>query len=267
MIPAGFDADRVADLLRQVAADVVLPGFHGLEAGDISEKREGDLVTVVDLASEAWLTDRLQALLPGSTVVGEEAVFADPAVLERLAEAEPAWIIDPIDGTWNFAHGKPTFAVIVALAVSGEVVGGWIHEPVSGRLAMGVRGGGVTLDGRGVRLSDRGDGRIEGTAARHLRERAEAETDVIDQVYRTNCAGHEYMTILAGDRQFSAYTRVLPWDHAAGSFLIREAGGYSALLDSQGYDIVRPEGELLNATSEGLWRRLQNLLKDRTDEN
>ena len=251
------DPDRVMSLMKTAAAEIVLPRFQSLQEGEVNEKDGGELVTIADIETEKWLTARLPDLLPGSIVVGEEAVFADKSVFARLAGDDPVWIIDPIDGTWNFANGRPTFAVMVSLVSRGEVVGGWIYEPVNGTAVMGSRGDGVLFDGAPVRLSE-GDhqGDIAGTAARHLFARAEQRPDVIADVYRPNCAGHEYVLILSGERAFSAYTKLLPWDHVAGSFLVTEAGGHSALLDGGQYDFANPDGNLLTAESSEMWHNI-----------
>lgn len=257
------DPERVIDLMKTAAADIIMPRFQSLKDGEIDEKDGGELVTVADIETEKWLTARLPELLPGSVVVGEEAVFADRDVFGRLAGDDPVWVIDPIDGTWNFAHGRPVFAILIALVYRGEVVSGWIYEPVTGTTVIGARGSGVTFDGETVRLGadDRTDGFV-GTAARYLFERAETRTDIVDQVFRPNCAGHEYVLILSGERAFSAYTKLLPWDHAAGSFLVREAGGYSALLDKGRYNLAQPKGDLLTAKSAAVWHNVRAVLHE-----
>ena len=255
--------DDVMSLMRTAASEIILPRFQSLGDGDIDEKDGGELVTVADIETEKWLSARLPDLLAGSTVVGEEAVFADKTVFDRLADSDPVWVIDPIDGTWNFAHGRPVFAILIALVVKGEVVGGWIYEPVSGTTVIGLRGDGVEFDGQAVRLgaATPGNGYV-GTAARYLFERSEQRTDVVEQVFRPNCAGHEYVLILSGERSFSAYTKLMPWDHAAGSFLVREAGGHSALLDMGPYDVAHPRGDLLTANSETTWRDVAAVMNE-----
>ncbi|MBT5570140.1 MAG: inositol monophosphatase [Alphaproteobacteria bacterium] len=255
------DPMRVMDLMKTAAAEIVLPRFRTLQDGEINEKDGGELVTIADIETEKWLTARLPDLLPGSTVVGEEAVFADESVFTRLVGDDPVWIIDPIDGTWNFANGRPTFAVMVSLVFKGEVVSGWIYEPVTGTTVMGSRGDGVIFDGEPVQLnSNKRETGIVGTAARHLFQRAEQRSDVIENVFRPNCAGHEYVLILSGERAFSAYTKLLPWDHVAGSFLVTEAGGYSSLLDGARYDFARPEGNLLTAESFEMWHKIHAII-------
>lgn len=257
------DAAAVSRLLRDVAVEVILPRHRSLGDGDIDEKDHGELVTVADIEAERWLDRNLTALLPGSCTVGEEAAYADASVFARFDDTAPVWVIDPIDGTSNFANGGPVFATIVALVQAGETIAGWIYEPISGTLAYGRRGAGVALDGQRIDLTGHGDRtRCSGVAARQFYERAERDESFIETVRRPNCAGHEYVQILRGEHCFSAYTRLKPWDHAAGSFLVREAGGHSALIGGGRYDVRRREGHLLSASDEISWRRLQAILAD-----
>lgn len=260
---SSVDIEKVTELIRRVAVDIILPRHRKLGDGDITEKDHGELVTVADLETEKWLSRELMNLLPGSSVVGEEAAYADPKVFDRLSDGDSVWVIDPVDGTHNFAKGLDIFATIVALVRNGETVAGWIYEPFSGVLAQGEVGAGVTVDAVGVRLgSGQAHTHCDGVAARQLFERAERDESFIDDVFRPNCAGHEYIQILRGERRFTAYTKLMPWDHAAGSFMIVEAGGYSALLDGNRYDVAHPVGNLLSAGDEKTWRRVQSILAD-----
>src|SRR5262249_31532208 len=111
------DPAAVIALMREVAATHILPRFRKLAAHEIHEKAPGNLVTIADLEAERALTPALTALIPGSLVVGEEAVAHDPAILDRLAGDDPVWVVDPVDGTQNFTKAVPCFAVIVALVV------------------------------------------------------------------------------------------------------------------------------------------------------
>ena len=131
-----------------------MPRFRKLEPGHVIEKAAGDLVTIADRAAEERLTAALHDLMPGSTVVGEEAVAADAALLDRLLGEQHVWIIDPIDGTTNFIEGRNEFAVMVCLARKGELVASWIHRPVTGATAIAEAGGGAWIDGDRVHLSE-----------------------------------------------------------------------------------------------------------------
>src|SRR3546814_334571 len=148
-----FDMDRVTALIREVAAEEIVPRFARLGRNDVVEKTPGDLVTVADLASEKRFGETLPKMLVGSRVLGEEAVANNPGLLSMLDEGQPVWVVDPLDGTGNFSAGLPIFTVIVALVVGGEVRAGWIHDPLNGRMAVAHKGEGTFVDGHRVRIS------------------------------------------------------------------------------------------------------------------
>ena len=106
-----------------------------------------DLVTAADRAAEIALTERLPELVPGSIVVGEEAVATDPSVLQRLRGAAPVWIVDPLDGTKNFAAGRGPFGTMVALVERGTLLASGIYLPESDRVFLAERGLGTYVDG------------------------------------------------------------------------------------------------------------------------
>lgn len=250
------DPQAVAAIIRDTAESVILPRFHHLSAGDIREKGPGDYVTIADTEAEARLTRRLTDLLPGSLVVGEEAVAADCLVLDRLSEHAPVWIIDPVDGTANFAHGRKKFAVIVALAVEGRTVMGWIHDPLNDRTAMGEAGGGAFIGG--IRLQVRDDvplAEMQGNC-----RKSSALSHYIKNIHRNGSAAHDYLDLLEGRSQFAHYLRMKPWDHAAGVLMHLEAGGHAALCDGSPYAPTLRDGHLLMAPSVASWDLLRGML-------
>jgi fructose-1,6-bisphosphatase/inositol monophosphatase family enzyme len=143
------DADEIERIIRTVAEREVEPWFGRLTATDIVEKAPGDLVTVADRAAEAALTVALEAVVPGSVTVGEEAVAADPTVQAALDGDAPVWVIDPIDGTHNFATDNPRFAMLVALAHRGELLASWTYAPALDLMATARRGAGATSTASG----------------------------------------------------------------------------------------------------------------------
>ena len=150
MLSAG-DSQRVAELMRETAAAELLPRFRKLSKEDIRFKRPGDVVTVADVASEQRLAAGLAKILPGVPVVGEEAVEKDPGLVDLIGRpGETCWIVDPLDGTANFAAGKDRFAMIICLVHDGLAVGGWILDVPRGRMAVAQKGQGVALDGAPV---------------------------------------------------------------------------------------------------------------------
>jgi len=142
------DSLRVAELMRETAAAELVPRFRNLAQGDVREKRPGDLVTVADVASEQRLAVGLAKILPGVPVVGEESVERDPGLVGLIARpAERCWVVDPLDGTSNFAGGRDRFAMIVCLIEDRQTIAGWILDVPNDRMAVALKGQGVTLEG------------------------------------------------------------------------------------------------------------------------
>jgi fructose-1,6-bisphosphatase/inositol monophosphatase family enzyme len=260
--------DQVADLVREVAATVVLPRFRHLAADEVRQKSPGDLVTVADQEAERALTRGLTALLPGSEVVGEEAVAADPAVLDRVAGRGDIWIVDPVDGTNNFAAGKTPFAVMVALVRGGEPVASWILDVVGDSMTLAESGSGAYRDG--VRMKTRTDD-PEAAALRgvvsakylpsDLREIAAANAPAFGDVSDGHhCAGYEYPAVAADLQQFAVFWRLLPWDHVPGTLIVREAGGAVLHLDGTPYRPADSERGLLVAANDDVWRTVRDTL-------
>jgi fructose-1,6-bisphosphatase/inositol monophosphatase family enzyme len=263
------DIDRVTRLIEEAAAAEIMPRFRHLAAGDVREKGPGDLVTIADEAVEARLAPLLTSLVPGSMVVGEEAAAADPTLLNRLLDDRPVWIIDPVDGTSNFAEGRPAFAVMVALACGTQVLAAWIHDPVKACTAVAAAGEGSWLGGQRLSVAtaptDPGD--MAGVllsgffGSRELGRKVDARRNRVRALRSARCAGIEYLRLASGEMHFSLFTKLMPWDHAPGVLLHREAGGYASYVEGGGYEpaAVQRSGLLLAPDPES-WRQLHALL-------
>lgn len=265
-----FDLEAIAELIREAARAEITPRFEKLAAHEVREKARGELVTVADEAVEAWLEPQFAALIPGSQVLGEEAAAENPDLIARLSESDdPIWMIDPVDGTSNFAAGRPIFAVMVALVRHGEIIAGWIHDPVNDRMAMAEHGAGATLDGVTIRVSasPADDTAFRGVilsgayGSPELAERMKSRRDRVAAQKSRRCAGAEYLSIAAGEMDFAVFTRLMPWDHAPGVVIHREAGGYGRHHDGEPYVPGRLEaGPLLLASDRDSWQRLHRIL-------
>lgn len=238
MLGAG-DSQRVAELIRETAAAELLPRFRNLSKDDIRLKGPGDFVTVADVAAEQRLASGLAKILPGVPVVGEEAVENDASLLELIGRPDEAcWIVDPLDGTANFAAGKNTFAIIVALVRNGQTIGGWVLDVPGDRLAIAIEGRGVTLNGKRVRgaFVKKPSGYVGYKVRKAFdRELPDAQRGQLGRILSLGCAGIEYIDILAGRASFSLYRRAKPWDHAAGALMLKEAGGDALRFDGVPY--------------------------------
>jgi fructose-1,6-bisphosphatase/inositol monophosphatase family enzyme len=235
------DSKRVADLMRETAAAELLPRFRNLAPDQIRQKRPGDFVTVADVASEQRLASSLAKILPGVPVVGEEAVEKDPGLVGLIARPdESCWIVDPLDGTSNFAAGRDRFAMIVCLVRDRETVGGWILDVPNNRMAVALKGQGVTLEGvavKGVPVIPRSPKGLVGFRIRKEfdRQLAPVQRARLGELSSLNCAGREYIEILAGQFDFCLYRMTKPWDHAAGALMMQEAGGQALRFSGAPY--------------------------------
>lgn len=252
-----MDIDKVSSIITETAAEEILPRFNHLSAGQIREKRPGELVTEADTEAERVMTRRLRELIPGSAVVGEEAVAADPALLRLLEGEGSVWIIDPVDGTANFAKGNPRFAVIVALVRDGVTVGGWILDPLSERLIIAELGAGAWLGRERLAvlptapLAD-----LTGSVKRSGRL-----ASLVAKCTRKGSAAHDYIDLVTGKLHFAHYNRLMPWDHAAGVLIHAESGGHAALTNGRPYRPRAEEGCLLLAPTAGTWTSLQAVIE------
>ncbi|MEV8070000.1 inositol monophosphatase family protein [Streptomyces sp. NPDC085995] len=223
----------VEEAVRTAAAAEIMPRFRRLAEHEIDQKSgPHDLVTDADRLAERYLTDRLGALLPGSVVVGEEAVHADPAVYDALHGDAPVWIVDPVDGTRQFVHGDPGFCTLVALARGGVLLGSWTYAPALDLIATAVRGRGALLDGQPLRSGTPDAGRALRVAHSHPDYTTDEQKRSLLGLYRDGVepracgsAGLEYLAVARGELDATAFSWEAAWDHAAGLLLVEEAGG------------------------------------------
>ena len=259
-------------LLRAAARTEIMPRFRKLGTHSIRTKSGPlDLVTDADEAAEAMIAHGLTRLFPGCLVVGEEAAAGDPALLDRLAGAELAFVVDPVDGTSNYAAGLPLFGTMAAAIVRGEVAASVIHDPVTDSSSIAVRGEGAweqSSDGKRHTLRVAAPVPVDRmTGAASWRYLPPALRDIVlqnlrrpAQIYDFRCAAHEYRMLAAGHCHFLLFNRLMPWDHLPGWLLHREAGGYAAQFDGSQYRPGIVEGGLICTPDQDSFRRLQDAL-------
>ncbi|MGG5257997.1 inositol monophosphatase family protein [Phycicoccus avicenniae] len=231
----GLSTDAVADLLREVAAEVITPRFRSLADGEVMEKNPGDLVTVADREAEVVITRRLTEAYPDAVVLGEEAYAADHTLMDRYLAAGHAFTVDPVDGTKNFVHGSPDHAVMVAETVDGETVRAWIHQPEHGRTWVAEKGSGTWRDGERMRTTPVAEDRepVGVTSMWALRDHALEGLPAMRLSWV--CCGVDYPKLIEGEADYIVYSRSNPWDHAPGTLLVTEAGGAVAHPDGSAY--------------------------------
>ena len=262
------DIDKVSDLIRQASDEFILPRYNALKDSEVTTKTgPRDFVTQADIEAEAFLVQTLPDVLPGSIVIGEEGISSGTASLEALKDAKtPVWVVDPVDGTYNFVHGNREFGVMVALVIDGQTRTGWIFDILGDEMVIADAGAGAFVNGE-RRLS-----------VNPLSEQAEfsgfinpryfpkpyqphviAKKEEFKSCRSMGCAAHEYLNIARGDAQFSVYSRLKLWDHLPGTLILKEAGGYVAKWDMSDYSVSDHAVGLISAASEENWHIVRDM--------
>lgn len=259
-------------VMREAGRQEILPRFRQFDTCGVRTKSGPlDLVTDADEAAERAITAGLLALFPGALIVGEEATAADPSLLGRIAEADLAFVVDPIDGTANFAAGLPLFGVMAAAIVRGQIVASVIHDPIGDDAALALRDGGAWMEepsGRRFALRVAEPAPLERmTGAINWRYMAEpGRSHLLAQLprfatswdYRN--AAHEYRLLAQGFAHVGLFARMMPWDHAPGWLIHREAGGYAARMDGTPYTPTETDGGLILAPDRASWEVVRGLV-------
>ncbi|HBF31387.1 MAG TPA: inositol monophosphatase [Rhizobium sp.] len=245
-----------------------MPRFRRLDASDVTEKKSSiDLVTDADLLSEKRMTEDFLARWPKALVVGEEACEANPALIGALKDAELAFVIDPVDGTFNFQAGLPTFGTNLAVVVRGETVAGIIHESVLGDTLVASKGAGAHMlraDGhrsaiavaRPVPLSSTVGTISINDIAYEERRRIAGNLAKTKMAFAYNCSAYEYWMAATGKVHFIGHHKLMPWDHLAGVLIHMEAGGLTARFDGTPYLPGDITGGILSAPDRESWEEI-----------
>jgi fructose-1,6-bisphosphatase/inositol monophosphatase family enzyme len=266
------EALRIGEVLAEAARTQIMPRFRNLRDSEVRRKTSAfDVVTDADEAAEQAIAAALKRLFPGALVIGEEGAARDSGLLDQIDSAELAFIVDPIDGTKNFVSGLPLFGVMAAATMRGEVVLGAIHDPIGRDTALALRDKGAWMqaeDGSSaaLKVADAVDASmmdaIVGTSflPEPLRTTVNGNLSRFAMTSRLRCAAHEYRTIASGHCHLLVYNKLMPWDHAAGWLLHREAGGYSAHFDGSAYRPSHLTGGIICAPDEASWSLARDAL-------
>jgi len=226
--------DQVEAVAR-TGADAIMPFWRTLKPHEVSEKSQNDLVTAADHAAEAAILAEINRRFP------EHAVLAEESGWTRRDDELPTWIVDPLDGTTNFVHGIPQFAVSVGVAIAGRVEFGVILDPVKHDVFRAGRGMGATWNGDTCRVTSRPalEGALVATGFPFkAHELLDPYLDIFREVF-LRCKAIRRPGAAALDLAYTACGlfdgffefRLSPWDLAAGSLLVEEAGGLVSDMD------------------------------------
>lgn len=266
--------ELIVEAVRKAGRDVILPRFRNLDPDQVSEKSSAiDLVTVADKEAEALIIAELAAAWPEALVFGEETIAERPEMLDGMLDAEWCVIIDPVDGTLNFATDLATFGTIIAVLHKGQRVWGMIYDPsFDDWLEVGVGEGVrmVTSEG-GARplvakpgadaLSD-----LSGFVPQYLfsaqkREVLAPKLLAFGRIHTLRCSAHEYRQVALGHYDFVVAEGLNAWDHMTGALAVEELGGRAALIDERPYNGLGPGGPLIIARTPAIWQKVVDHLR------
>lgn len=262
-------SDDVELLVKDCWSNVISQYFNALSDGQVITKaHDKDFQTIADIESEKFLTSELKKLIPGSLVLGEEAEASGAVSLDIFEQApsdEYVWVIDPIDGTYNFVNGHINFAIIVGLVKNNETVGGWIYRPLTNELVSATKGNGAKLNGVTTTVSDRAEvGDLNGyspiiyTSRTPYKDHFKAAAKELGGLDNLQSAGVHYLNMVAGDADFYVVHHSKPWDHAAGTFIFQEAGGITTQWDGSPYRPSDNKALLISANNQKSYDLLQD---------
>jgi myo-inositol-1(or 4)-monophosphatase len=239
---------NIAVRAARAAGEVIVRSLNRLESLTITSKGRNDFVSEVDHAAEQEIIRIIRRSYPQHAVLAEES--------GRSGESDTVWIIDPLDGTTNFLHGFPTFAVSIACQHKGRLEHGVVYDPISQEIFSATRGAGAHLDNRRIRVSKQRtlEGALIGTGFPYR-----ANTRFIDSylamlkavmqhtagVRRPGAAALDLAYVAAGRTDAFWEIGLSAWDTAAGTLLIQEAGGHIGTLSGGEY---RQKGNVLAGT-------------------
>jgi myo-inositol-1(or 4)-monophosphatase len=223
----------------RLAGDTAIRYSKRLDELDVRSKARNDFFSQVDLAAEEVIIETVRERYPNHSFLAEES--------GQQGDHDHVWIIDPLDGTTNYLHGFPMYSVSIALQIKGRIVTGVVYDPVRQELFTAIRGAGAQLDGRKIRMNNRRsiDGALIGTGFPYRANEVWMETylnqfravmNVAGDVRRAGSAALDLSYLAAGRLDGFWEFGLQPWDMAAGSLILREAGGIiSGMTDDGDY--------------------------------
>jgi len=218
---------NIAIRAARAAGDVIMRKFERVDTLTVESKQHNDFVSEVDRQAEAKIIETLRQSYPGHAILAEESGAS--------GNSEYVWIIDPLDGTTNYLHGFPQFAVSIALQKAGKMEQAVVYDPVSQELFTASRGRGAWLDNKRLRVSARGtlENSLIGTGfpfldSQNVDHYMALFRDFVQStsgIRRPGAAALDLVYVAAGRLDGFWETDLHTWDIAAGSLIIREAGG------------------------------------------
>ena len=256
----------IREILFKISKNTIIPSFGNLNTNQISYKNGNEIVTEVDISVEIELNNQLTKLLKNSKFIGEESYSRSPSILDYYISDNYCWTVDPIDGTNNFIKSKEKFAVMIALSKNKEILQSFIYKPISDEFIYADNNG-TFFDNKNIILNEEITikNAVGSISTKYWDDQIMAKIieikDTFKKVNSYGSIGCEYLDIALGRRNFALLSRLYPWDHLAGVFIVRKAGGYDCHFDKLEYKFYKNSKNLIVSNSKKLNIEILNLME------
>ncbi len=259
-----IDINKIIEIIRYVSKTEVMPLFKNLKTSDIREKSPDDFVTIADENSEAAFTKLLKEAVADSLVVGEEAVAKDETILNLLDKKSTIWLIDPIDGTYNYKTGNENFGILITMLKNGKTEIGFCYDAPKDECYYAIKGKGVFNDKhQKISLNKENDKKkisnMHGLVGHSQLVKLKGH---FGKLSRIRCSLHITLKFMKGEADFVLWNTITPWDNAGCSLLVAELGCYIAYVDGREFIPTQKPHQslLLGAKNKQQWQEIADAI-------
>ena len=260
------DPNNLKEILHNISKKIIVPSFGNIRSNQNSYKNEKDIVTEIDFAVELELSISLPKLIKNANFIGEEIYAKNPSILKYYLSDNFCWTVDPIDGTSNFVKSKDRFAVMVALTKNKKILQSFIYKPITEEF-MYADSTATYLNNKNIKLNKYTEieNSIGSISTKYWDENKKTKLLAIKDNFKNinsyGSIGCEYFDIALGKRDFALLSRLHPWDHIPGVFIVRQAGGHDCHFDKLEYKFYNNSNNLIVSNSKKLNYEILNLLE------
>ena len=257
----------IREILFNVSKNIIIPNFGNLAKKQISYKNGIDIVTDIDIAVEQYLSKKLSKLIKNSNFIGEEIYSKNPSILNYYLSDEYCWTVDPIDGTNNFAKTNKRFAVMVALTKKKKIIQSFIYKPMTDDFMYADHTG--TFYNKKITLKKKPSLKkaVGSISTKHwddlIKSKILSTKDLFGEINSYGSIGCEYFDMALGLRDFTLLSRLYPWDHIPGVYIVRKSGGHDCHFDRVEYKFYENSKNLIVTNSKVLSNKILKLIKEK----
>lgn len=263
-----IDPNDMREILFNISKSIIIPSFGNLTKNQISYKNGIDIVTDIDIAVEQDLDNQLSKLIKNSNFIGEEIYSKNPLILKYYLSDEYCWTVDPIDGTNNFAKTKERFAVMVALTKNKKIIQSFIYKPMTDDFMCADHTGTFYEDKKiAIKKKSLIENAVGSISTKYWDDTIKINILNIKNNFREinsyGSIGCEYFDMALGLRDFTLLSRLNPWDHIPGVYIVRKSGGHDCHFDKIEYKFYENSNNLIVSNSEVLSNKILKLIEEK----